>query len=342
VTRFAFVGCGRVVEAFHLPALLKLDDVRLTACVDADLGRARALAEAAGVPDARIASVVGDIEGVCDAALVALPNYLHADTCVALLAAGCDVLVEKPMATAVADCDRMIDAARRSDRVFGVAMVRRFIPAYQFVHRLVASRTFGAVRRVVVREGVAYNWPATTGFFLKRREAGGGVLVDFGSHVFDALSWWLGPLTVLGYEDDAFGGVEAECQAHLSDARGVLIDVELTRLRHIPCTARIEWDRATIEIDLRSGAADLTIDGASQVLRGQVGVEESAAWTPGANPFDLQLRAFVADVRERAGLRPTALIARDVARLFEACMGVRHPLTGPASPALEPVSAGSV
>jgi predicted dehydrogenase len=45
VTRFAFVGCGRVVEAFHLPALTKIDDVLLTALVDTDPGRARALAE---------------------------------------------------------------------------------------------------------------------------------------------------------------------------------------------------------------------------------------------------------------------------------------------------------
>ena len=54
--RFAFVGCGKVVEAFHLPALSKIGDVRLTAFIDADLQKA---AEEVG-----IAVCLGKVEGL--------------------------------------------------------------------------------------------------------------------------------------------------------------------------------------------------------------------------------------------------------------------------------------
>lgn len=335
--RLAIVGCGTVVEVFHLPALSRVEGMELAALVDLDTGRARGLADRVGAAHVQVAAHVRDLAGSVDAAIVALPNYLHAETCVALLESGCDVLVEKPMATSVAECDRMIAAARASGRVLGAAMVRRFMPAYQIVGDLALGGMFGPLQRVHVREGVAYNWPAATGFFVKRGEAGGGVLVDFGSHLFDALSWWLGPLTVRAYEDDAYGGVEAECAVHLVDGRGVPIEVELTRLRQVACTARLEWERAKVEIDLRSGAATWTISGSGRAIHGQAGVDAAGRWTPGDDPFTLQLRAFAADVRSRAGLLPTATVGREIARLFEDCAALKRPLDGPASPALDPV-----
>ena len=332
--RLGIVGCGKVVEAFHLPALAHVENMAVTAAVDVDTARASALAARAGALDARISSNVDDIVDACDAVLIALPNHLHASVGVALLERGRHVLIEKPMATAVADCERLLDAARASGAVLSVAMVRRFMPAYQLVRELAANRSFGTIRRIRVREGVAYNWPATTGFFVKRAEAGGGVLIDFGSHVIDALVWWLGGLTVAGYEDDSYGGVEAECHVRLGSPDNVEIEIELSRLRLLPCTARIEFDRATLEINLRNGAADLVVGESRHPVRGQVGTGAVGAWEPAADPFALQLRAFAHDITTARGPMPTATAAHDVAALFEACVAVKRPLTGPASPAI--------
>jgi predicted dehydrogenase len=242
------------------------------------------------------------------------------------------VLVEKPMATTAAECDRMIAAARASGAVLRIGLVRRFIPAYQLAAEIIAAGTFGALRRITVREGVVYDWPATTGFFLSRREAGGGVLVDFGSHVLDALSWWTGGLTLAAYEDDAFGGVEAECRIELSAARGVEITVELSRLRRLPCTAKLEFALATLELNLHNGAVDLTLAGSPAAVRGSVGAQCSGAWTPPPNQFVQQLAAFAGDIHGGRGVTETAETARDVAELFEQCQRARTPLGGPASP----------
>jgi predicted dehydrogenase len=332
--RLAIIGCGKVVETFHLPALARVPELTLSAVVDVDIARASVLAASAGVPDARVSSNVREVADTCDAALIALPNHLHADVGTRLLEAGRHVLIEKPMATTVAECDRLIDAARASGAVLGVAMVRRFSPAYQIVAELAASQAFGAVRRVRVRDGVVYNWPAATGFFVKRSEAGGGVLVDFGPHVLDGLLWWLGSLTLESYQDDAYGGVEAECHLELRSSSGAIVEVELSRLRLLPCTARIEFERATLEVNLRSGTVDLAVGDSLHPIRGQVGSGTVGAWTAGVDPFALQLSAFAGDIVARRGVLPTAVAAHELAALFEACAAIRRRLTGVATPAV--------
>jgi len=333
--RLALVGCGRVAEVFHLPALSQVHGITLSAVLDVNLSRAQALAAASGAPNVHVTTELSDLVGRCDAALVALPNYLHAPACIPLLEWGCHVLVEKPMAISVAECDRLITAARGSGAVLSVAMVWRFIAAYQLAREVISRQTFGAIRRVRVTEGVIYNWPATTGFFLKKEQAGGGVLVDFGSHVLDALLWWLGELTVRTYEDDAYGGVEAECRVRCTSTTGVAVDIELSRLRRLTCSARIDCEHATIEVNPHSGAVDLIIAGTHTPIRGQVGSLSQAGWVPAVDPFVLQLRAFLGDIQRRAGVTPTATTARDVAVLFAGCAAIRRPMEGPASPAVD-------
>jgi predicted dehydrogenase len=336
--RLAIVGCGRVVETFHAPALRDVNVFTPTVVVERDDDRGRAVAATFG-HDVAIAASIAEALDRCDAALVALPNGLHARVCVELLEHGRHVLVEKPMATTTAECDRMIAAARASGAVLRVGLVRRFIPAYQLVAGIIAAGVFGALRRITVREGVVYDWPATTGFFLSRREAGGGVLVDFGSHVLDALSWWTGGLTLASYADDAFGGVEAECRIELTAARGVEIVVELSRLRRLPCTAKLEFALATLELNLHSGAVDMMLGGSPAAVRGRVGAQSCGAWAPPPNQFVQQLAAFADDIHRGTGVSETAETARDVAELFEHCQRARKPLGGPASPVEAPIMA---
>lgn len=333
--RLGIIGCGQVAEVFHLPALAKVRELQLTAVVDVDEARARRFAQRAGAARAIVTRDVADIVDHCDAALIAVPNMLHAAASLPLLQRGRHVLVEKPMAVSVDDCDRLIGAARTSGAVLAAAMVRRFIPAYDLVDDLVSSGALGAPLSIVAREGVVYNWRAATGFFLKKDQAGGGVLVDFGPHVLDALLWWLRDVSVDTYEDDACGGVEAECRIRLQSAAGVRVDVELSRLRQLPCTARVEFERGVVEINLRTGAADLAIGGARAPIRGRVGVNREGTWCLAPDPFVLQLRQFVSDIDTRAGVTATALAARRIAALFQACAERRQPLEGPASPALD-------
>jgi UDP-N-acetylglucosamine 3-dehydrogenase len=129
--RLAVVGCGAVAQIHHLPAIVASSRVEAAVLVDADEKRARALAERFGVPE--VATDVASLPGTVDAAVIALPNSLHAPVSIELLRRGVHVLVEKPMAVSVRECDEMIDAAKTGRAVLAVGLDFRFFEASRFV-----------------------------------------------------------------------------------------------------------------------------------------------------------------------------------------------------------------
>src|SRR5690606_25728106 len=81
-----------------------------------------------------------------DAVYLVLPNHLHAEFAIRAFQAGRDVLVEKPMAVSVAECEAMIAAGQRSGRLLSVAYRLRYEPNTREMIRLARERVFGAPR----------------------------------------------------------------------------------------------------------------------------------------------------------------------------------------------------
>ncbi|SNS01865.1 Predicted dehydrogenase [Geodermatophilus pulveris] len=125
MTRVAVVGAG-MMGGNHARVLSRLSEAEVTLVVDPDEQRGRALAASVGAAWSADAEVVADR---ADAAVVAGPSQLHAAIGVPLLEAGVDLLVEKPIATTTEDADRLIEAARRHDRVLMIGHIERFNPA---------------------------------------------------------------------------------------------------------------------------------------------------------------------------------------------------------------------
>lgn len=243
--RLGVIGCGAVTEAYHLPAIEASETVSLAALVDPDEDRARRLA---GDRPVTVARQARDVLDRIDAAIVAVPNHLHAPVTEDLLRDGVPVLVEKPMALTGAECREMIRLARERGVVLAVGHMRRFVPAADYIRRLVASGVLGRITRFDFREGMAYGWNVRTDFAF-RPETGGGVLADMGVHVLDLLLWWLGEWAEVTCRDDSMGGVEAESELDLvlaSGARGV---VELSRTRKLRNTYRIEGTEGALETE---------------------------------------------------------------------------------------------
>ncbi len=326
--RFGVVGCGAVSERYHLPALARAPDVELVALVDPVRERAATLAERFGAP------VVGEhhreLVGRVDAAVVAAPNRLHEPVAVDLLAEGVHVLVEKPMALDTAECDRMIDAASSSGAVLAVGHDFRFFPTAGYVKDLLSARLLGRVRSVDLRQGTGARWPYASGYALSREEAGGGVLIDFGSHMLDLLLWWLGDADVLSYRDDAVGGVEAECVLELAFADEVRGVVELSRARELRDTFVLECERGRLEVGcFEPSVVRITPTGAERTLEGDVPDPEFAA-APLRTVFARQ-HADVVDAIRRRRREPLVSGAdgRRVIAAIEACYARREPLARP-------------
>jgi predicted dehydrogenase len=152
--------------------------------------RARAFAERFAIPVATDdwRSLVTDDR--VDAVVIGTPNSLHHDQAVAALAAGKHVLVDKPLATTVADGARIIEAARRADRVLGVGHMWRHRDEVLDLRHSIVNGQLGRIIRTH-GHGVHASW-GPSGWFTDPTLAGGGALIDMGIHAVDTARFLLG------------------------------------------------------------------------------------------------------------------------------------------------------
>jgi predicted dehydrogenase len=188
VTRIGLFGCGWVQD-FHARGVLECGG-ELVAVANHREESARAFAERHG-----ISRVTTDWETLArdpaiDAGIVATPNSLHAPQTIDLLEAGKHVLVEKPMAMSVAECNAMLRAATTGDAFLMVAHCWRFRSEVIALRDRIAAGELGEI--VKTRGyGVHANW-GPSGWFTQKDLAGGGALVDMGVHAIDTARFLLG------------------------------------------------------------------------------------------------------------------------------------------------------
>lgn len=325
--RVGIVGCGAVTERYHLPALAATTDVAVVAFADLVVERARALATRVGAP---LAAAHHDaFPGHVDLALVATPNASHESVTVDLLRAGVHVLVEKPMARTTAECDRMLAAAAASAGVvLAVGHDFRHFPIARFAREFLEARMLGAIRRVDVRQSAGGRWPYASPAALLPA-AGGGVLLDFGVHLFDLLLWWLGDLQPVRYRDDAAGGIEGECLAELALENGAPVHFELSRSRTLRDTVVIEGERGTLELGVFEPAVvRMTAAGGGATLAGTV-PDAAFERAPLRTVFARQLAEVVAAIRDGREPPVSGKEGRRAVALVEACYARREPLRLP-------------
>ena len=145
MTRLAVIGVGSFGKN-HVRVVRENSRAELGFVVDSDIARAR---EQAG-PGVPATSDHQDVIGKVDAAILAVPTIGHAEIGCALLEAGIDVLVEKPIAPALAEADRLIDAAERNNRILQVGHLERFNPAVIALEEAATLPLFFEIHRMSV------------------------------------------------------------------------------------------------------------------------------------------------------------------------------------------------
>ncbi|MDT7041526.1 Gfo/Idh/MocA family oxidoreductase [Candidatus Nitronereus thalassa] len=252
--RIAIIGCGAVAELCHLPAVQQISNMEVVALVDRQLPRAETLAKQFGVSKClenyqQLSEV--EIDGV----IIGLPNYLHASVSKEFLTKGIAVLVEKPMALTVTDAEEMVDLAKRHAVPLQVGLMSRYFKGAQLIKRALMNDWLGKLEGFSLENGLLYDWPAASGGIVLKDQAGGGQLVDIGSHMLDLLLWWFGEVKDVEYRDDSLGGVESDCELSLTldgPTGPVSGTVVLSRLRNLSNVVRIVGEQFTLEWDLSS------------------------------------------------------------------------------------------
>jgi predicted dehydrogenase len=288
--RIAIVGCGSVVERFHLPASTVVPELSIEFLVDRELRRAATLAASYRVPN--VVTDFREIIGKVDAAIVALPHNLNADVSRELLNGGVSVLVEKPMAFNAAEGEDLLAAAKQSQALLNVGYTRRCGYGLQFIRRALRENVLGTITGFSVEDGYPFNWKSAGPDFRLDKAGGGGVLLDLGCHVFDMIIFWFGPVTVRSALHDSLGGVEINAFAHLETPLGVRGTIELSWERLLRNSAIIEGTAGRLEVEWYSNSATAYLSGS--MLRGSVAPEGSNQLV---QTFDMM---FVEQLREWA------------------------------------------
>lgn len=188
------------------------DDAELIACWDDDVERGERNAATFEIPfTPNLEDLLGNPDVSC--VIVASETNRHTDLVVAALEAGKDVLLQKPMAITLAECDRIIDAVHRTGRWFSLAFQMRCDPQNIRMREIVQSRTLGKLGMVRRRHciGVLFNQGFIEGpsKWHISAEANKGMFFDDAIHALDWLYWTVGrkPVSVIAEIDNVLTNV---------------------------------------------------------------------------------------------------------------------------------------
>jgi predicted dehydrogenase len=185
--RLGFLGLGWIGR-HRLQAIVGGGRADVAALAEPAADRLAAALELA--PDAVVCrDLEAMLEQPLDGIVIATPSALHADQSVAALRRGLAVFCQKPLARTAAEARRVVAAARDADRLVGVDLSYRHTAAMRAVRGLVAGGELGTIHAVDLVFHNAYG--PDQPWFYDRTLAGGGCLVDLGTHLIDLALWTL-------------------------------------------------------------------------------------------------------------------------------------------------------
>jgi len=188
---------GRGYHAYGRYALEHPEDVRFVAVVEPNDDRRRRFAEAHGIPAERQLRTWEDLVSrplLGRAAVNATMDRTHHPSTLALLEAGYDVLLEKPMATTPEQCVELVRTAEQRGRILQICHVLRYAPFFLSVYDLVASGRLGEIVSLQWNENLAY-WHFAHSFVRGKwanSHTSGPMILTKCCHDLDLLFWMLG------------------------------------------------------------------------------------------------------------------------------------------------------
>ena len=192
--KIAILGAGAISDS-HIQAYQKFPErCQIAALVDIYADKAQKKAERYGLQAAVFGSYEQALqEAAFDAVSICLPPFEHAPASIAMLNAGKHVLVEKPMATCLEECDAMLAAAQRSGRLLSVVAQNRYKTPLMKLKQVLDSGLLGPIRHAQVESlwwrGQSYYDLWWRGTYEKE---GGGCTMNHAVHHIDLFQWMMG------------------------------------------------------------------------------------------------------------------------------------------------------
>jgi predicted dehydrogenase len=198
----ALVGLGKYSSGQLAPALQETKQCYLAGIVTGSPDKADKWKSKYNIPDKNIYNYqnfdsIKDNPDI-DIVYVVLPNAMHAEYVIRAAKAGKHVICEKPMATNVEDCQRMIDACKEAGKMLSIGYRLHFEPHNLEMMRLGKEKAFGDIKKIYADDGMG----DVEGWRLDKNLAGGGPLMDVGIYCIQGARYTTGaePIAVMAQE----------------------------------------------------------------------------------------------------------------------------------------------
>ena len=192
-TTIAIIGCGRIANGAHFPALAKIEDVRIKYACDLIEEKAQAAKEKYPaieqvITDYNIALNDPEVEAV----FVLTPNYAHYTVTMDALRAGKHVMCEKPITVNYKLSCEMKEEADKQGKILNIGVCNRYNKSIEMLKAMNDNGEFGNIYHVYCSFRSFRSIPGLGGAFTTKSQSGGGVLIDWGVHFLDLILYVLG------------------------------------------------------------------------------------------------------------------------------------------------------
>lgn len=189
------IGCGKITQTRHAPEYAHNPEVTLIGFYDHSKDRANQLAQTYG------GKAYDDLDGLLndpkiDAVSVCVANKAHAEVAIKAMQAGKDVLCEKPMATTLEDCQKMVKTAAQTGRKLMIDQNQRFAKSHVMAKQLLNQGLIGDVLsfKTTFGHGGPETWSVDGGantWFFNKQQSQYGAIFDLGVHKLDLMRYLL-------------------------------------------------------------------------------------------------------------------------------------------------------
>ncbi len=305
--KIAVVGAGSI-GAKHIQAISENKACSLSGIADIAEERARTLAQANHTNWYSDYKEMYETEKP-DAVIVNLPHGLHCEAAEYFLNKNVHVLMEKPMANSLAECDRMIEAERKSKAKLAIGHVQRYFEAHRYLRERVLDSSYGDLRMISEVRNTDYFTSTRPRWFLDKKAAGGGIMMNLGAHSIDKLLYIVGgdiaSVHALVSEKRENGSIEGQVQMLIGLRDGISASIMLNGYSHNFYEQYFYFDKATIKV---VNTRELFVDIGSGYVKVPIGEMDM---------LGQQLTEFIAYIQGKESEVVTPQYARKVIEVIE-------------------------
>ena len=214
-TVVAIVGCGRIANNAHLPALTKLENVRIKYACDLIIEKAQALKEKFPkieqiITDYKVALADPEVEAV----FVLTPNFAHYTITMDALRAGKHVMCEKPVTVSYELSCEMAAEADKQGKILNIGVCNRYHKSVELLEELNKKGEFGNIYHIYCSFRSFRSIPGLGGAFTDKAQSGGGALIDWGVHFLDLILYILGDAKLKNVTCDAYSEMAKDMKSY--------------------------------------------------------------------------------------------------------------------------------